>query len=55
MAEVYHGRDDYAQDEKNQLKDTEDWIYNVEDGGPKSGQIVHCEVDAFMMAFVELY
>ena len=33
------------------MKDVKDWVRNIVDSRPSSGQVVHCESTAFMIAF----
>ena len=50
LAEVEQGRGDYGQDYKDEVENVEDRACKVDDSSRSSGQVVHREVENFMMA-----
>ena len=49
MDDLYQGCDDYGQQGEDEIEDVKDGACDIVERSPSSGQVVHCEVDTFMM------
>lgn len=50
MAKVEQGRGDYGREEEDKLEDVKDRVCNEVDDSPSGEQVVHCEIEVFMIA-----